>query len=205
MHVGQCHRPFCRGRQCRTCERCHQSWLCLWSIRKSRTASQLALLSAVSSEAWIQCHAAVDNQGRSDHVIGSIAGKPNDCARDVFGFSKTTVGYKGHEPLQCVLGLPRRPVDRRTNSTRRNRIDANALAGHLLRKAAHQHRNAALGRGVVRVSCPWNLLMYRTHTNDLARGVRYTWNDATATIRRLSNSSLVEDFLAAVRDQICGT
>ena len=87
----------------------------------------------------------------------------------------------GDELEQLLFGFGRVPggaVDRRLDGSGGQRVDADLVHRQFLRHRLHQHRNAALGGCVVRVSRPGNDVVDRGHADDLAGGSRDFGNHA---------------------------
>src|SRR5262249_14531556 len=49
--------------------------------------------SSAGRESWKQCHAAIDEQRRADHVVGLIGGKPDRGFAEIIGLSDAVVGH----------------------------------------------------------------------------------------------------------------
>src|SRR6185437_8912248 len=104
----------------------------------------LPMPSTARGEAWIQGHAAIHEQGRTDHVVRLVGGQPHCRPGNVLGFANASIRHQGHQRLVCLGRIPCAGVDGRADGTRSNRVDTDPVWCHFLRQALHQLPDATL-------------------------------------------------------------
>src|SRR6056297_2629203 len=129
-------------------------------------------VSARVAERRVERHAAVDEEGRADHVIREVRGEPDRRPGNVVNLSDAAVGDLPEQFARALLVLPRLLVYGRLDRTGGNGVDADLLGGHLLRDRLHQELHPALGGRVVRPPRPRDRLMHGTHEDNLAQRAR---------------------------------